>query len=255
MVAHVMIHLKPEDLPEAGLRVKYRCGELFEKQIEWTEVIEGVLQTELSTNDLNETGINIAGAGTPGYAGFEPRTGNYWRYKHEADPDVFREQCMQIIEIQEPFSPRSSWEAWWPTESSITQDRLKIILKNAVTGTRLRYEMLSKGFSYQIKDLSKGRKSQKTLTHDYILNQMLGTSFKKLDHHHTEINTEPNSDAEAGGCFSIHFQNEHYLIQYQISEQVFSLTLFDTKETKRALLKRVDLPHSEVIEDTRTFLG
>ncbi len=255
MVAHVMIHLKPEDLPEAGLRVRYRCGELFDKRIEWAEVSEGVILTDQSTNDLNETGINIAESGAQGYAGFEPRTGNYWRYKHEADPDVFREQCMQIIEIQEPFSPRSSWEAWRPTEGKITQDRLRVILKNAVTGTRLRYDVQSKGFSYQIKDHSKGRRSQKSLMHDYILNQLLGTSFKKLDHHHTKITTEPNSEAEAGGSFSIQFQKEHYLIQYQISEQLFSLALFDTKGTERELLRRVELPHSEVIEDTRTFLG
>lgn len=255
MVAHVMIHLKPEDLPETGLRVKYRCGEIFEKKIEWADVSEGLLQAEQATNDLKESGINIADSETQGYAGFEARTGNYWRYKHEADPDVFREQCLQIIEIQEPFSPRSSWHAWRPGESSITHDRLSTTFKNAITGTRLRYAVSAQSFSYQIKDISKGRKSKKTLTHDYILNQMLNTSFKKLDHHNVGIKTEPNQDTDAGGSFSIHFKSEHYLISYQIAEQMFSLSLFDTTKTEIALLKRVDLPHSEVIEETKTFLG
>lgn len=255
MVAHVMIQLKPEDLPENGLRVIYRCGEIFEKKIEWADVFEGVLQTEQATNDLNEIGINIADSGTQGYAGFEPRTGNYWRYKHESDPDVFREQCMQIIEIKEPFSPRSSWTAWRATESTVAPESLSISLKNAVTGTKLRYKVLSQGLSYQIKDLSKGRKSQQTLKHDYILNQMLNTSFKKLDYHRIEFKIEPNADTQAGGSVSIHFQNEHYLLEYQISEQLFSLALFDTTGNKTTLLKRVELRHSEVMENTRTLLG
>ena len=84
MVAHVMIHLKPEDLPDKGLRVKYRCGELFDKKLEWGEIAEGLLRAEQSTNDLSEPGININSSGTHGYAGFEHRTGNYWRYLHES---------------------------------------------------------------------------------------------------------------------------------------------------------------------------
>lgn len=255
MVAHVMTQLKPEDLPKTGLRVKYRYGEIFEKKIEWADVAEGVLQAEQATNDLNESGINIIDSETQGYAGFEQRTGNYWRYQHESDPDVFREQCMQIIEIQEPFSPRSSWDAWSPAVSNVTENSLRLTLKNSVTGTKLGYRVFSQGFSYKIKDRCKGRKSLKKLTHDYILNQLLGTSFKRLNHHHIEINTKPNDDSQAGGSLNILFQNEHYLIEYQISVRLFSLALFDTSETPMTLLKRVDLPHSEVIEDTRTFLG
>jgi len=249
-----MIQLKPEDLPKTGLRVKYRCGEIFEKKIEWADIFEGVLQAEDATNDLNEAGINIIDSETQGYAGFEPRTGNYWRYRHESDPDVFREQCMQIVEIQEPFSPRSSWNAWSTAATEVTQDSLNLTLKNSVTGTKLRYRVVPQGFSYKIKDLCKGRKLQKNLSHDYILNQLLGTSFKRLDHHHVDIKTEPSADAKAGGSLSIHFHNEHYLLEYQISEPQFSLALFDTSESPMTLLKRVDLPHSEVIEDTRTFL-
>ncbi len=255
MVAHVMIQLKPEDLPKTGLRVKYRCGEIFEKKIEWADVFEGVLQAEQATNDLNEAGINIVDSETQGYAGFEPRTGNYWRYKHESDPDVFREQCMQIVEIQQPFSPRSSWEGWRSAASSLTQDSLNLTLKNVVTGAKLYYRVFPQGFSYKIKDLCKGRKSQQTFTHDYILNQLLETSFKRLDHHRIKIKTTPSDDAQAGGSLSIHFQHEHYLIEYQISEPLFSLALFDTRKTPMTLLKRVDLPHSEVLEDTRSFLG
>ncbi|MEH6473884.1 MAG: hypothetical protein V7752_21905 [Halopseudomonas sp.] len=255
MVAHVMIRLKPEDLPETGLRIKYRCGELFEKKIEWGEIMEGMLQPEQSTNDLKEPGINFSDAQAQGYAGFEPRTGNYWRYQHESDPDVFREQCMQVVEIQEPFSPRSSWEAWKPIVNTVNKERLRTTFKNEVTGAEISYKALNRGFGYQIKDLADGRRCQKILKHDYILNQMLNTSFKKLDYHHIEITTQPNSDEEAGGCFDIHFQKEHYLIKYQISALTFSLSLFDTSDGQIKLLKQVELPHSDVIQDTRTFLG
>ncbi len=255
MVAHVMIHLKPEDLCEAGLHVKYRCGELFDKTIEWSEVSAGVLVAQQSTNDLGEPGINISGLDMPGYAGFEARTGNYWRYQHDSDPEVFREQCMQIVEIQEPFSPRSSWRAWTPIVDTLTSDRLRISLKNGVTGALLSYKVLSKGFGYQIKDLANGRRTQKLLKHDYILNQMLGTSFKKLDHHQVSINTQANGADQAGGSFSIRFEKECYLLEYQIADWMFSLALFDTSNGAAILLKRVEIPHSDVIEDTRTFLG
>ncbi|MFT5721830.1 MAG: hypothetical protein ACI9W6_002146 [Motiliproteus sp.] len=254
MVAHVMIQLKPEDLPEDGLRVIYRCGELFEQQIEWADAAEGVLQAEQATNDLDETGINIIDSETQGYAGFEPRTGNYWRYKHESDPEVFREHCMQIIEIKEPFSPRSSWTAWDATQSRVSSEGLSISLKNAVTGTKLRYRVTNQGFSYQIKDLSKGRKLLQTLKHDFILNKILKSSFKKLDYHHVEFKIEPNAETQAGGSVSIHFQNEHYLIEYQFSEQLCTLAIFDTTGNNTRLLEQVNLAHSDVLEGTRTFL-
>ena len=256
MVAHVMIHLKPEDLPEQGLRVKYRCGELFEKKIEWSDITEGVLIAQSPANDLDEAGLNFADLDTPGYAGFEARTGNYWCYQHESDPDVFREQCMQIIEIQEPFSPRSSWEAWRTVVDTVSKDRLRVTLKNDVTGAELSYKVLNRGFGYQIKDLTSGRRVQKILKHDYILNQLLATSFKKLDYHSITIETEAfNADNEGGGCFMIHFEREHYMLKYQISTLSFSLGLFSTEGQEMQLLKLVELPHSDVIEDTRTFLG
>ncbi|MFT6916386.1 MAG: hypothetical protein ACJAWL_002721 [Motiliproteus sp.] len=254
MVAHVMIQLKPEDLPEKGLLVNYRCGEIFDNKIEWADASEGVLHAEQSSNDLNETGINIIDSGTQGYAGFEPRTGNYWRYQQDADPDVFREQCMQIIEIKEPFSPRSSWTAWGATQSRVSGEGLSLSLKNAVTGSKLRYKITSQGFSYHIKDLSHGRKSLQALKHDFILNQILNISFKKLDYHQVDFKTEPNAETQAGGSFSIHFQHEHCLIEYQLSEQLFSLAVFDTTGNKTRLLKRINLPHSDVLEGTRTFL-
>ena len=135
MAAHVMIHLKPEDLPEKGLRVLYRCGECFDKKLEWSEISEGLLIPKEDCNDLNEAGIAIEDLGDHGYAGFEARTGNYWRYAHESDPEVFREHCLQVIEIMEPFSPRSSWKAWQPVINTINKDRLRLTLKNSVTGT------------------------------------------------------------------------------------------------------------------------
>ncbi len=255
MVAHVMIHLKPEDLPDEGLRVKYRCGELFDKKLEWGEISEGLLRAETSTNDLSEPGININGADSYGYAGFEHRTGNYWRYQHESDPDVFREQCMQIIEIQQPFSPRSSRHAWLPINDSLSEDRLRVALKNEITGAELSYKVMNRAFGYQIKDLSNGRRVQKILKHDYILNRMLNTSFKKLDHRKASIQTSSNGDNEVGGSLNIHFESEHYLLKYNIGDNAFSLELFDTRDDKPKLLKQVELLHSDVIEDTRSFLG
>ncbi|WP_133297394.1 hypothetical protein [Motiliproteus coralliicola] len=251
----MMIHLKPEDLPAEGLRVKYRCGELFEKKIEWGDISEGLLVAQSATNDQNENGVNVEGSDLPGYAGFESRTGNYWRYQHESDPDVFREHCMQVVEIQEPFSPRSSWEAWVPLVDTLSKERMRLTLKNEVTGAELSYKVLNRGFGYQIKDLTGGRRVQKILKHDYILNQLLGTSFKKLDYHHVKIETTSNGDDEVGGSLSITFEKQHYQLQYRFTEQVFSLTLFDTAADENKLLKRVELPHSDVIEDTRTFLG
>lgn len=255
MAAHVMIHLKPEDLPEEGLRVKYRYGELFDKKLEWGDIAEGQLHAEQSTNDLKEPGININGSDSHGYAGFEPRTGNYWRYRHESDPDVFREQCMQIIEIQQPFSPRSSRHAWLPTTDTLSQERLHVVLKNEVTGAVLSYKAMARAFGYQIKDVTGGRRCQKILKHDYILNQLLKTSFKKLDHHNAAVKIEANGDEEVGGSLEIHFQREHYLLRYEIDEHLFLVTLFDTNNDKRTLLKQVEFAHSDVIEDTRTFLG
>jgi hypothetical protein len=250
-----MIHLKPEDLPEQGLRVRYRCGELYNSKIEWSEISEGVLQARESCNDQDEPGIAVLDLDEPGYAGYEPRTGNYWRYNHESDPEVFREHCLQVIEILEPFSPRSSWEAWRVSVETLTKDRMRITLKNSVTSAELSYKVLNRGFGYQIKDLTSGRRVQKILKHDYILNQLLNTSFKKLDHHCARIETQPNQDGEAGGRFDILFDKERYLLRYQLSELVFSLALFSTDEESLELLKLVELPHSEVIEDTRTFLG
>ena len=255
MVAHVMIHLKPEDLPAEGLRVRYRCGELFEKKIEWSDVSEGLLLPEHETNDLNESGINIEGLDSHGYAGFEARTGNYWRYKHESDPDVFREHCMQIVEIQEPFSPRSSWEAWVPLVDVLSKERMRTTLKNEVTGAELSYKVLNRGFGYQIKDLTSGRRVQKILKHDYILNQLLNTSFKKLDYHHIRIETQAAEVDEVGGSFAITFERQGFMLKYQISELAFSLALFNVAGSEAELLKLVELPHSDVIEDTRTFLG
>ncbi|WP_421863045.1 hypothetical protein [Motiliproteus sp.] len=255
MVAHVMIHLKPEDLPAEGLRVKYRCGELFEKKIEWGDVAEGLLIAQTATNDQNEAGVNVEGSDLPGYAGFEPRTGNYWRYRHESDPDVFREHCMQVVEIQQPFSPRSSWEAWMPLVDTLSKERMRLTLKNEVTGAELSYKVLNRGFGYQIKDLTSGRRVQKILKHDYILNQLLSTSFKKLDYHHVRIETKPNGDESVGGSFSITFEKQHYRLEYHLTELVFALALFDCSGDKAELLKMVELPHSDVIEDTRTFLG
>ena len=190
MAAHVMIHIKPEDLPTEGLRVRYRSGECFDKQVEWGEIGEGMLKASPNCNDLKEIGLCIDELGDVGFAGFEARSGNYWRYLHESDPEVFRENCMQIIEILEPFCPRSSWEAWEATADAVTKDRLRLSLKNGVTGAELSYKIVNKGFGYQIKDLSNGRRVQKMLKHDYILNQLLGTSFKRLNYHSVAVETE-----------------------------------------------------------------
>ncbi|MCW8886116.1 MAG: hypothetical protein OQK12_12835 [Motiliproteus sp.] len=254
MAAHVMIHLKPEDLPINGLRVLYRCGECFDKKVEWSEITEGVLVAKESCNDLGEMGICIEDLGDVGYAGFEPRTGNYWRYSHESDPEVFREHCLQIIEIMETFSPRSSWKAWQPVINSIDKDRLRLTLKNGVTGAELSYKVVNKGFGYQIKDLSNGRRVQKLLRHDYILNQLLGTSFKHLNYHSVKIETEAADDGE-GGSISLTFNDEAYLLKYQVNAYDFILGLFSIKDNPMELLSMVELPHSSVIEDTRTFLG
>ena len=255
MAAHVMIHIKPEDLPAEGLRVRYRSGEIFEKKIEWGEISEGLLKPSSACNDLKEPGLCIDELGDIGFAGFESRTGNYWRYQHESDPDVFRENCMQVLEILEQFCPRSSWEAWVPTTEFISKDRLRMSLKNTVTGTELSYKVVNKGFGYQIKDLSNGRRVQKLLKHDYILNQMLGTSFKHLNYHSVKIQTEPRIEGESGGTIALSFSSENYMLRYRLTTHDFSLGLFDTSSDTLELVKLVELPHSSVIEDTRTFLG
>ncbi len=255
MAAHVMIHINPEDLPPQGIRVRYRCGESFDKKVEWGEISEGVLKPDPDCNDLHEPGLSIDDLGEPGFAGFEPRTGNYWRYQHESDPDVFREHCLQIIEIQERFSPRSSWAAWEPTTDFVGKDRLRLSLKNTVTGAELSYKVVNKGFGYQIKDLSNGRRVQKLLKHDYILNQMLGTSYKHLNYHAVKIETNDHVNGETGGAIALTFANEHYMLKYQLGSYDFTLGLFDTSGDTLELVKLFELPHSSVIEDTRTFLG
>lgn len=255
MVAHVMIQLKPEDLPDQGIKVRYRCGELFDKKLEWGELSEGILQAEAATNDLQEPGINIKDLGVPGYAGFEHRTGNYWRYLHESDPEVFREQCMQVVEIQQPFSPRSAIKSWLPIADTLSADRLRVSLKNEVTGAELSYKVMGRGFGYQIKDLNNGRRTQKILKHDYILNQMLGTSFKKLDHHKSSVSTWSHGEDKVGGGLEIFFERECFTLRYEITEQSFSLRLFNSDKTNPELIKQVELSHSDVIEDTRIFLG
>ncbi len=255
MAAHVMIHIKPEDLPDGGLRVRYRSGECFDRKIEWGEISESILKASDSCNDLKESGLCIEELGDTGFAGFEARSGNYWRYQHESDPEVFREHCLQILEIQERFSPRSSWEAWEPTTEHITRDRLRLTLKNHVTGAELSYKVVNKGFGYQIKDLSNGRRVQKMLKHDYILNQLLGTSFKHLNYHRVKVETDSQINGDTGGSIALRFADENYLLRYQVNAYDFALALFDTSGEAMELIKLVELPHSNVIEDTRTFLG
>ncbi|WP_207061153.1 hypothetical protein [Motiliproteus sp. SC1-56] len=255
MAAHVMIHIRPQDLPPEGLRVLYRCGENYDGTIEWGDTQEGTLTLHLGCNDLREDGINIDDQSTPGYAGFETRTGTYWRYAHESDPDVFREHCMQIIEILESFTPRSSWEAWKPISQTLGHDRIRLTLKNGVTGSELSYKVVNKGFGYQIKDLNNGRRVQKLLKHDYILNRLMGTSYKKLNHHKIKIETEAPVDGDAGGSICLQFLAEGLMLKYQLNLYEFALGLFKTQGDELELIKLVELPHSSVIEDTRSFLG
>ncbi len=255
MAAHVMIHIKPEDVPPEGLQVKYRLGECFEKKVEWGEITDGKLLPTPSANDLKEPGLCIDDLDSPGYAGFESRTGNYWRYGHESDPDVFREYCLQITEINEPFTPRSSWEAWSILTQSILKERLRLTLKNRITGAELSYKVVDKGFGYQIKHLTEGRRVQKLLKHDYVLNQLLGTSFKKLNPRLLSIETDTHDDIEGGGNISLSFKDDGYLLKYRLNLISFTLGLFQTTEDGLELLKMVELPHSSVLEETRTFLG
>ena len=69
-----------------------------------------------------------------------------------------------------------------------------------MTSAELSYKVLNRGFGYQIKDLANGRRVQKILKHDYMLNQMLNTSFKKLDYHHAEIETLAKQDEWVALC-------------------------------------------------------
>ncbi|WP_210395097.1 hypothetical protein [Motiliproteus sediminis] len=255
MTAHVMVHVCPQDLPPEGIQVLYRLGECFENAIEWDEIQSGRLLPIASANDLSEAGLIIDDDETPGFAGFEARTGTYWRYAHESDPDVFREYCMQIIEIQEPFSPRSSWGAWDAISESISKDRIRLSLKNRITGAELSYKVINKGFGYQIKDLSNGRRVQKMLKHDYILNQLLGTSFKKLNYQKIAVEAQPNDNGDEGGSLQVTFLAERLMLKYQINSLDFALGLFDLSSDEMELLRLVELPHSSVIEDTRSFLG
>ena len=255
MAAHVMIHIHANDLPPTGLKVLYRTGEHFNGGIEWDEVQQGSLLPSLDANDRGEPGLLLDDDETPGFAGFEARTGTYWRYLHESDPDVFREYCMQLIEIQEPFSPRSSWGAWETTVESLTKDRLRLSLKNQITGTEVSYKVVNKGFGYQIKDLSNGRRVQKLLKHDYVLNQLLGTSFKKLNYQKLGVEAQPNQNGEEGGSLLLTFQAEKLMLKYQINTLDFAIGLFKIADDGLELLKFVELPHSSVIEDTRTFLS
>lgn len=255
MAAHVMIHIHSDDLPMSGIRIRYRTGELFEDAVEWDEVQEGTLLPGGSVNDRGEPGVLIDDDETPGFAGFEARTGTYWRYAHESDPEVFREYCMQVIEIQQPFLPRSSWGAWDATVCGVAKDRIRLSLKNRITGAELTYKVINKGFGYQIKDLSSGRRVQKLLKHDYVLNQILGTSFKKLNYQKLEVVSERNLDGEEGGALLLRFVSEGLMLKYQLNTLEFTLGLFDISNGELELLRMIELPHSSVIEDTRSFLG
>jgi hypothetical protein len=254
MAAHVMVHIMPEDLPSEGIKISYRLGECFEKEIEWGEISQGLLIPEEFSNDLNESGISIHELGMPGYAGFEARTGTYWRYRHDSDPDVFREQCMQIIEIMEPFSPRSSWESWELRTQQINPKNIRVTYKNRITAAELSYKIVDKGFGYQIKDLSNGLRVQKLLKHDYMLNQMLGTSFKKLNHHNIRIETAPLIDGDDAVAMAITFLDEQIMLKYRITNFDFTLGLLDISDSKLELLKLVEIPHSSIIDDSGSFM-
>ena len=115
--------------------------------------------------------------------------------------------------------------------------------------------MVNKGFGYQIKDLSNGRRVQKLLRHDYILNQLLSTSFKHLNYHSVQIETQSLGDEEAGGSISLTFKDEAFLLKYQVNAYDFILGLFSIKDEPMELVSMVEIPHSSVVEDTRTFLG
>lgn len=253
MAAHVMIHIRPEDIPEQGLAVVYRCGECFERQIEWGESSEGLLQASADCNDQHEPGLTIDDLPGQGFAGYEPRTGNYWRYQQDADPEVYREHCMQILEIKAPFVPPSSWSAWEPRNLLVTKDLLRLTLKNQVTCAELRYKLVNNGFGYQIKDLSRGRRVQQLLKHDYILNKALGCSYKHLNYHKVNIETEAFKD-EDGGTFTLRFEEDGYMLRYSIDNYELSIGVFSTRTETMELLKLIELPHSSMVGDRCCFI-
>lgn len=84
-------------IPPEGLKARIRHGECYGREIVWGKPIEATITRTEKANIEGEPGINW-GHGY-GFAGVEESTGTYWRYKHEVNPDSYREHCMQILEL------------------------------------------------------------------------------------------------------------------------------------------------------------
>ncbi len=254
MAGHVMLRILPGDIPEKGLRVRYRCGESYGKEIEWGEVSEGVLVASDRVNNLNERGLNFADSDAPGYAGFDQRAGTYWRFAHDSDPDVYREYCMQIIYIDQEFQPSSAWEAWRISAQDCSKNRLYTALKNSVTGAELSYKILGKGLGYQLKDLGYGLRAQKMIRHDYLLNRLLGTSYRKLDHQKQTVTAHADIEGGSSVGMDIAFIKENLVFKYQVNELDITLGIFDSSHEELELIKMLKLPHSSLFHETPTLL-
>ncbi|HEY5718434.1 MAG TPA: hypothetical protein VIS52_08035 [Motiliproteus sp.] len=76
-----------------------------------------------------------------------------------------------------------------------------------------------------------------------------------MNYQKLEVETQPNDNDADGGAILLHFRAERLLLKYQINVLDFAIGLFDSSTEELELLKFVELPHSSVIEDTRTFLG
>lgn len=93
-------------IPEQGIKVRYRTGECFGDRIEWSGVDEGLLVEVNECNLQGQVGVAIKGLdgrdGGWGYAGYEEATCTWWRYAEETSPEVYREHCMQIVGLLAP---------------------------------------------------------------------------------------------------------------------------------------------------------
>jgi hypothetical protein len=92
-----------ESIPKEGLLVRFRFGECFGDDIEWFDVVDGILMRTDCCNINDEPGIEFRESnGIPhgwGFAGWEPQQKIWYRYKAEAEPEAYREHCAQIITI------------------------------------------------------------------------------------------------------------------------------------------------------------
>lgn len=99
----VPLHVPVARIIAKGLRVRARCGECLEDEIEWQPAEEMLLVKSKKCNPNGEEGVELrlldGGEDGWGYAGYESATKTWWRYRDEAKSGTYREHCMQILEI------------------------------------------------------------------------------------------------------------------------------------------------------------